>query len=93
MIHTAEEARTASAGVIIRNDPARVLREVEAKRRILARHSGDHHCPTPADPDWIVYEAGEPVRRTFPCGDLRDLASVYSDRPGYQAEWTSATRG
>ncbi|WP_405662004.1 DUF6221 family protein [Streptomyces sp. NBC_01166] len=46
------------------HDPARVLREIEAKRRILARHARD----------------------PWPCHNLRDLASPYTDHPDYPAQ-------
>ncbi len=68
-------------------DVDRQRADLDTKRRILARHSGDHHCPEPADPDWTVIESGQQVRRTYPCGDLRDLAAPYADRPGYPYEW------
>ncbi|WP_406500043.1 DUF6221 family protein [Streptomyces sp. NBC_00846] len=45
------------------HDPARVLREVEAKRRILARHARD----------------------PWPCHNLRDLASPYTDHSDFPA--------
>lgn len=66
----------------------RPLREVEAKRAILAEHaSDDHWCARPPDPDWVVYEGGERLVRTYPCGTLRTLAAIYSDHPDYQQEW------
>jgi hypothetical protein len=76
---------------IVNWDPDRVLREVEAKRKILARHaSRDHFCPAPIDHDgYIWFEAGEERRADIPCGDLRDLAAPYSDRPGFREEWTA----
>lgn len=70
-----------------RHDPARALREVEAGRRILARHGGNHWCPDPQDRDWTVYEAGERVTLTYPCGDLRDLLCRWADHPEYEESW------
>jgi hypothetical protein len=58
----------ADAAHIARHDPARVLREVEAKRRILAEHSGNHKCGW-----WIPG-----------CPTVEALAAVYSDHPDYQ---------
>jgi len=67
------------------NDPAYVLADVEAKRRIVEEHvcpcpddcgdcgacSGDHHAdPTPA-----------------PCTTLRLLALPYAGHPEWQEEW------
>jgi hypothetical protein len=61
---------------IARHDPARALREVEAKRRILSEHSS-------ADSDWChACESG-----TGACMTLRILADVYSGHPGCRDEW------
>ncbi|MCT4357878.1 DUF6221 family protein [Streptomyces sp. Je 1-79] len=64
------------------HDPARVLREVEAKRRILARHVlspavGDPELPWD-DRDDCQFD-GDP----WPCDDLLDLASPYTDHPDF----------
>jgi hypothetical protein len=68
---------------IVRHDPARVLREIEAKRRIL-----DVVLPKVAelqgacDDEWGA--------RLEPDGDdmlLRTLALPYADRAGYREEW------
>ncbi|MFE6893956.1 DUF6221 family protein [Streptomyces sp. NPDC057694] len=64
--------------------PARVLREVDAERRILARfrdalteaESPDHLVSGPARTALLVVE---PI--------AKDLAAVYADRPGYREEW------
>jgi hypothetical protein len=60
-------------------DPARVLREVEAGRRILARHQPDGFgCQYCADgghnSDWG-------------CADLADLLARWADHPEYRPEW------
>lgn len=60
---------------IARHDPARVLREVEAKRKILARHSDDGF------PSCIY--CGE----TAPCPDVRDVGAVWRDHPDYDPAW------
>lgn len=73
----------ACAGHAARHNPARVLREIAAKRAVLDLHtwtasldgcwscSGDHGAdPTPA-----------------PCGTLRHMAAVYADHPDYRQEW------
>jgi Family of unknown function (DUF6221) len=64
------------ANHIARHDPARVLREVAAKRAIVAEHGrdnfgcqscqGDQRCPIPF------------------------LAAIWSDHPDYRAEWAAA---
>jgi hypothetical protein len=67
--------------VHIRNwDPARVLAEVDAKRRIL-----DEHLPG-TDP----CDAHDASLRTIECNTLRFLALPYADRPGYRPEWAPA---
>lgn len=79
------EATRRDALHIARHDPARVLREIAAKRSVVDLHvcpcpadcgecgacSGDHHAdPTPA-----------------PCETLRHMAAVHADHPDYQQEW------
>ena len=80
------EAPRRDVSHIARHDPARVLREIAAKRTMVGLHicqcsadcgdcdacSGAHHAdPTPA-----------------PCDTLRALATIYSDHPDYRQEWT-----
>lgn len=62
----------------------RALREVEAKRRIVKRHTGEHHCHQ-EEHEW--YEAGERVTGLWPCDDLRDLAAAHVDHPDCKPEW------
>jgi hypothetical protein len=60
-----------------RFDPARVLREVEAKRRILDEHgSGSDSC-----------DAHDASMRSIPCDTLLLLALPYADHPDYREEW------
>lgn len=81
---------------IARWDPARVLAEVEAKRRILDLHGftddgwneGDEQRCTECG--WVRLEAGWGQRgsqRAWPCTTLRLLASPYADRDGYDESW------
>lgn len=65
---------------ITEHDPARVLREIDAKRRIAALHARPHHqCVTEDGPtQWHAAD---------PCATLRLLALPYADRPGYREEW------
>lgn len=58
--------------------PARVLREVQAKRRRITLHEDVHDCP---GIDWGSHEAGDP------CPTLRLEALPFDDRPGYRSEW------
>jgi hypothetical protein len=69
---------SSAAGHIARWDPARVLREVEAKRRLLQQFE----------------LRGNSVRATVVPATggvwddlLRLLALPYADRPGYRQEW------
>ena len=61
------------------NDPARVLREVAAKRAIVAEHGA---ASDPCD-------AFDASLRTIPCDTLLALAAVYSDYPDHRQEWAS----
>ncbi|MGA4726281.1 DUF6221 family protein [Micromonospora taraxaci] len=75
----------ANAQHIARHDPARVLAEVDAKRRILDAHPIEYSkvseytdCAACVDVD--SYDA-------YPCLTVRLLALPYADRPGYRDEW------
>lgn len=57
---------------VLRHDPARVLRDVEAKRRLLQRAESDL-----ADDQW-----DEAAQET-----VKVLALPYADREGYREEW------
>ena len=65
-------------------DPARVLREVEAKRAILARYVAVQAWSyPPGDGDEAVQdELGEIIRR---------LVAVESDHPDYRPEWAPSS--
>lgn len=75
----AEECASANwTGVaehIVTHDPARVLREIDAKRRTVALHARAHHqCVAEDGPtQWHAAD---------PCATLRLLALPYMDRPG-----------
>ena len=61
-------------------DPARVLAECEAKRRIIDWHRGGHYCTDLGNMEsWYLREE--------PCPTLRALALPVADRPGYLEEW------
>jgi hypothetical protein len=78
----------ADAAFIAEWDPARVLREIEAKRRIAECHepwrasNGDTVCGR-CGREHIDGRAGG----HFPCQTLRLLALPYAGRPGYREEW------
>lgn len=65
---------------VARHDPARVLAECEAKRRIVELHNvGDHTCQGPEHATWAP-----------DCHTLRALALPYADHPDhpdYREEW------
>ncbi len=78
---------------ILRHDPARVLREVEAKRAILAEHgpaNGGRDTDRCRVCTAIAHTGmGHADARRFraPCPTLLFLAAVYSDHPDYDPEW------
>ncbi|MGW9399370.1 DUF6221 family protein [Streptomyces sp. NPDC055642] len=68
---------------IVAWDPARVQREIHAKRRILEAHGRldvGEFCSTCDAPSGIP---GRPAG----CDTLRLLALPYVNRPGYRQEW------
>jgi hypothetical protein len=79
------ETRSATlAEHIARHDPARVLREVEAKRRILERYRA-----LVEDFDHVDETVFEHTRRATLEDALADLALPYADHPDYREEWKS----
>lgn len=78
----ADEMRTGDGGHIVRHDPARVLRDVAAHRRILERHE-PAYVAQPGEQAAPCVCCEEPS----PCPDVRDLASIYADRPGFDPAW------
>lgn len=68
------------AALIASHSPARVVREVEAKRRIVERHAqcgtGSGYCD----------DGGHGIDGVG-CPDLLDLAVPFSAEPGYKQEW------
>lgn len=66
---------------IVRHDPARVLREIDAKRMIVAAH--ERRPMSKGDSADCAHCWGA----VWPCPTLRLLASVYNDRPGFKEEW------
>jgi hypothetical protein len=68
---------------IARHDPARVLREVEAKRRRMERHERLTAFGQPDRCRWCGRDTFVP----WPCPDIQGDLAVYADRPGYRDEW------
>lgn len=73
------------AAHIIRHDPARVLAEVAAKRRTLARHAdcGEHfgYCGDGGHGFEFDNDGGHG------CADLADLAAPDHEHPDYNPAW------
>lgn len=88
------EMDSAAAGHIIRHDPARVLREVEAKRIMLAL-AIQMLTPVPIPPDTsaivarieLIVEEHERKLADRLLHLLHLLALPYADRDGYREEW------
>jgi hypothetical protein len=88
-----------TADHIARHDPARVLAQCAAMRKIVERHTQRGGVASWMDAVWVAdmddaERAGfcawctyddRTVR--FPCGDLQDLASIWSDHPDWREEW------
>jgi hypothetical protein len=86
-----------------RHDPARVLREVEAKRQILALHHPspglrhpvtDYHvdicaaCDVPELPQAEWEHIDGFDGSIYPCDTVRALAAVWSDHPDFDPAWS-----
>lgn len=85
----------APAFVHVIYDPARVLREVQAKRRIMARHIAARDSTTnlnygPSESHMCAGCGFTEDGRYFPideCPELRDIAMIYEGAPGWQEAW------
>jgi hypothetical protein len=71
------------------------LRRVAAYRRILSRHRpradgtpSGVECSVCVDPDGRCDSWQQHMPLDWPCPDVRDLASIYSARPGFDPSWT-----
>lgn len=76
------EQLRATVSHIARHDPARVLRDVEAKRAIIA-HNEKLHEYARANPREDAYLFAPGASDVV----LKHLASVYSDHSDYQEDW------
>ena len=67
-------------------DPARVLREIDAKRQLLALHQEKQEQGYGSD---LCTECGfgEVGQSYYPCATLRLLALPYANRPGSREDW------
>ena len=79
------------AAHIALHDPARVLREVEAKRKILAEHAPLERpgtvTPVICRVCWTSPKEGPLEGDAWPCFTVASLAAVWSDHPDYRQEW------
>lgn len=92
--HDGDDVLLPVADHIARHDPARVLREVEAKRRILTAIDGvfewgERARESDMDEEYHQAVAVEAVLVGLAMG----LAAVYSDHPDYQQEWAIPADG
>jgi hypothetical protein len=72
---------------IARHDPARVLREVAAKRAMV-QYCTDELAGDPEEEHASQYNEGfSAAGRAMATWVLRDLAATWSDHPDYRAEW------
>lgn len=77
VFETNEDARH-----IVRHDPARVLREVEAKRRLVHRYDEIARLVLPYYPSDRDQGYAEALAEA-----VRGMAAAWSDHPDYRAEW------
>ena len=85
------EQGLADADFIAAHDPARVLREIDAKRQLVVAHapgrpkgrpSMEAHCQS-----CTTAQAWDEAAAASNCRTLRLLALPYADRPGYRDDW------
>lgn len=79
---------------IARWNPARVLAECKAKRRIIELHQPVPYESDPFEdcPDAYACDECQQTAGTYPCPTLRVLALPYRDREGYRREWAATDR-
>src|SRR5258706_699318 len=75
---------------IAEHDPARVLRQVDAKRKILNEHSPLHwhpDSPLRCRRCTSVTIDGKMAKLEWPCAAVRAVAAVWSDHPDFDPAW------
>ena len=75
---------------VARHDPARVLAEVKAKRRVMERHTAGWRKSGPCLGCNFGPQEDEFTEDVEECPELRDMASVYADHPDYNPAWMVA---
>ncbi|GIE30156.1 hypothetical protein Ait01nite_032010 [Actinoplanes italicus] len=85
-----EEVRTLDAMHIARWDPARVLTEVEAKRKLIELHEDVRGDEDQIDGEWGNgrWSWDDPSRTSVKM--LKALAQPYAGHPDYREEWRPA---
>ena len=74
-------------GHIARHDPARVLREVTAKRAIVTRYAAVRRAF--GDREGGLWPDVTRREKSHAYATLCDLAGIWSDHPDYRDEWAS----
>lgn len=74
---------------IARHDPARVLRQVEAMRRVVEEHRPTRRQVIDGDGMETVesYFLCDSDMDMWPCDTLRALAAIWSDHADYDPDW------
>lgn len=72
---------------VTRWQPARVLAECDARRRIVELHGFDFAVPIDADSSWEEDTVCRADQAEWPCDTLRLLALPYADHPEYDEAW------
>jgi hypothetical protein len=76
-----------AAAHIVRHDPARVLREVAAKRHIMERHCA-------STPPYVQYCQGCSEESLLEdCPELQDMAFVWNEHEDWNQEWCPHVEG
>ncbi|GGV68938.1 hypothetical protein GCM10010294_25190 [Streptomyces griseoloalbus] len=100
--HVASAPLVEDRAHIVTHDPARVLREIDAKRQLLNDHPivprtieptvingeeiGGPHFPFGCQNCHAVHDTSEVYGFGY-CFTVKVLALPYADRPGYREEW------
>jgi hypothetical protein len=77
---TIESGGARIAPHIARHDPARVLREIDAKRQALDHYERVRQHTANGDEAYVLAEGAVAKQ-------IRIMATGYADRPGYREEW------
>ena len=89
--HLLSDEADANGAHIARHDPARVLAECEAKRRIVEVHAKIREAypgmTIEENPCCAECSAGGEYPSGWPCATLAAIASIYADHPDYREEW------